>query len=508
MRYLFLIIFIFLNLFLYSQEICNNGKDDDNDGLIDLKDSDCSCYDTVPNQNYFRNASFEDHLCPVGYPYEFYRVPFWGDGYNNGNAVAYYNMNCEFKYYDDFGRKPLKPPLPLPDGDGYIGISNGGDDGFGEKVYAAACLVNPLQAGVKYSFECFIGFSPDDENNAFFKSPAEIGIYGHPDCSAYPFAFVAASGCPLNANNGWVELGTLHVNGKASWVKARIDFEPPVNINAFLLGPDCINHGLGHETFFYADKLSLSEEKNFAFKTITIENNNCAEGIKLKAPPAVNATYQWYKDSIAVVGATDSFYTVPNKPGASSNYNVRLVFPNTCIVSSPFLINLSDIASLNIGKDTTLCTGEKLLLKANVKNVQYLWQNGSTDSNFSVQQPGRYMVKVTNADNCSFSDTIDVKFKQCTDCAIEIPTAFTPNNDGKNDVFKVLTSCFLINKFDLQVYNRWGQKIFETKEVTQGWEGNIKDKPLDSGTYIYQLQYKKSGTNTIVRKSGTVVLIR
>jgi len=512
MKYIIVILFTLFYYISCAQEICSNGKDDDNDDLIDLKDPECACKDSLPTFSYLHNASFEDNPFCQNVPAGGLKyIPYWGGGTLYG--PDFYNLNCELKFFDDFGQYPSKPPLPLPAGSGYIGLTNNGDIDKGSKGYAATCLENPLLSGLKYSFECYIGFSPDDTNKAFFKSPVDLTLFGNPDCLAYPFTTYISRGCPLvidpvNPNHDWVQLGTLKVFGKGKWVKARIDFVPPTNIKAFLVGTDCTNRGNGFQSYFYADNFSLSEEKNFAFKTITVENNNCAEGIKLKAPPGVNATYQWYKDSIAVVGATDSFYTVPNKPGASGYYNVRLVFPNACIVSSPFLINLSDIASLNLGKDTTLCIGEKLLLKANVKNVQYQWQNNTTDSNFLVQQPGKYAVKVTNANNCSFSDTINVQYKQCTDCAIEVPTAFTPNGDGKNDVFKVLTSCLLIDKFDLQVYNRWGQKIFETKEVTAGWEGNIKDRSLDSGTYIYQLQYKKYGTNNIVRRSGTVVLIK
>ena len=511
MRYLIIILFITSNYLSSAQEICNNGIDDDHNGLIDLQDAACACKDSLPPLSYLRNASFEDNpSCPEipggGLNY----IPYWGGGtYYYG--PDFYNLKCEFKYYyTNLG--VFKPPLPLPAGSGYIGLTNNGDFEKGSKGYAATCLENPLLSGLKYSFECYIGFSPDDTDETFFKSPVDLTLFGNPDCLAYPFTTLISRGCPLNIdlvnpNHNWVQLGTLKVFGKGNWVKARIDFTAPANIKAFLVGTNCFNYGSGYQSYFYADDFSLSEEKNFYFKTITVKNN-CTGGIQLKAPPGVNARYQWYIDSIAIVGATDSFYTVPNQPNASGSYNVRLVFPNACIVSSPALINLSDINSLNIGKDTTLCSGEKLLLRSNVKNVQYQWQDRSADSTYLVQQSGNYVLKVTNESNCSFSDTINVKFKQCSDCAIEIPSAFTPNGDGKNDVFKVLTSCLLVNEFNLQVYNRWGQKIFETKEVTQGWEGNIKDKPLDSGTYIYQLQYKKYGTNTIVRKSGTVVLIR
>lgn len=227
----------------------------------------------------------------------------------------------------------------------------------------------------------------------------------------------------------------------------------------------------------------------------------------MNAPPAVNATYQWYKDSIAIIGATGSMYTVP-RTASSGSYNVRLLFADNCIVSSPVNFNPDAFNALTLGKDTTLCVGEKLVLQANVPNVQYLWQDASKSPTYTVNQAGNYSLTVIDNYGCSSSTSIRVDFKQCTNCPIELPNAFTPNGDGRNDVFKVLTPCSLIDNFYLGIYNRWGQKIFETKEVTVGWDGMLKGQLLALGTYLYSLQYKKYGTYTIVQKRGTFTLLR
>ncbi len=120
MRYFLVILFILFNHISFTQEICNNGKDDDNDGLIDLKDPDCACKDSLPPLTYLHNASFEDNpFCqdvPAG---GLNYIPYWSGGTVYG--PDFYNLNCELKFIDDFGRSPSKPPLPLPDGNGYIG---------------------------------------------------------------------------------------------------------------------------------------------------------------------------------------------------------------------------------------------------------------------------------------------------------------------------------------------------------------------------------------------------
>lgn len=495
-----------------AQEICNNGKDDDNDGLVDLKDPDCSCKDSLPGLNYLDNPSFEDYVtCPtdpsfglglLGFPYWFSEP--------RGAVVPYYNLDCPNKYFLLTNTDTFPPPYPLPDGKGYILLSNYGDNGYGNKYYAGACLKNTLRANKKYTFEGYIGFSPNDKLNRIF-SPYKLILFGNPDCTASRYTNDISRGCPLiidpsKPNYEWEQLGSITVYGKGNWVKVRIDFVPSADIKVLLVGPDCVNYGGDFRSYCYADNFSLSEAENFAFKTITVAND-CLGGIQLTAPPAVNVTYQWYKDSIAIIGATNPKYTVLPMSSAGS-YNVRLLFPNTCIVSSPVHIDPGVLKVVTLGNDTTLCAGEKLILQANPPSLKYVWQDGSTSSSYTIKQAGTYSLTVTDNYGCINTSNIKVNFKQCTDCPIEMPSAFTPNGDGKNDVFKVLTTCSLIYNFYLGIYNKGGQKIFETKDVTVYWDGTWKKQSLPLGSYIYVLQYKKYGTPNIVHKKGTITLLR
>ncbi len=507
--------FLLITVFAASgkaQEKCNNAIDDDNDGLIDLKDPECSCKDSLPVLNYFRNASFEDYItCPTetlnnGLDLQ---VPYWFTEPLSA-TVPYYNLDCPYKYYQGY-TDTFPPPYPIPDGKGYILLSNYGDIESGNKYYAATCLQNVLQANKKYSFECYIGFSPYDTFNLYFESPYKLTLFGNPDCAVSQYTNFISHGCPLiidptKPDYKWEQLGSATVYGRGDWVKVRIDFIPTKDIKVLLIGPDCVNLGDGSSAYCYADNFSLSEEENFAFKTITV-SNDCSGGIQLKAPPAANATYQWYKDSIPIIGATTSIYAVPGTASAGS-YNVRLQLTNTCIISSPVLINPDVFRALTLGNDTTLCAGEKLMLQSNAPGLKYVWQDGSTSSTFMVDQPGIYSLTATDNYDCSSSTSIKVDFKQCTDCPVELPSAFTPNGDGKNDVFKVLTPCSLINNFYLGIYNRWGQKIFETTHIAKGWNRILKEELSPIGTYVYLLRYKKYGTPNIVHRSGTITLLR
>ncbi len=107
-----------------------------------------------------------------------------------------------------------------------------------------------------------------------------------------------------------------------------------------------------------------------------------------------------------------------------------------------------------LGVDAEICTGDSLVLYPGLFS-SYVWQDASTTSHFTVKQPGLYFVTVTNG--CGSQKTgISITGR---DCNINFPTAFTPNGDGKNDLFKILNA-HALQDYSLVIYNRWGEKGF------------------------------------------------
>lgn len=167
-------------------------------------------------------------------------------------------------------------------------------------------------------------------------------------------------------------------------------------------------------------------------------------------------------------------------------------------------------ALFSLGKDTTLCYGETLILNATMPYSNYHWQDGSTNPTFSVDKEGVY--SVTIIDSCSIiKDTIKINYKNCNDnnssnCKIELPNAFTPNNDGKNDEFPPRYNCNF-SEYVIKIYNRWGQIAFQSNNSKNVWNGTYKGALQPTGIYIFLLSYKlDSGRKKF--KSGTVTLIR
>ena len=87
-----------------------------------------------------------------------------------------------------------------------------------------------------------------------------------------------------------------------------------------------------------------------------------------------------------------------------------------------------------------------------------------------------------------------------------MPNAFTPNGDRLNDVYKIPS--FNFNRLiQFTIYNRWGRIVFQTRDITKGWDGTINNIPQETGTYVYYLQME-SITGKKINEKGTLTLIR
>ncbi|MFN7116091.1 MAG: gliding motility-associated C-terminal domain-containing protein [Saprospiraceae bacterium] len=94
-------------------------------------------------------------------------------------------------------------------------------------------------------------------------------------------------------------------------------------------------------------------------------------------------------------------------------------------------------------------------------------------------------------------------------CDIYVPNAFSPNDDGVNDLFQAHVGC-TVTAFDFRVFNRWGQMVYSTVNQEDGWDGTLKGEPMLSAVYVYVLQisYEQEGEVKSEVKTGDVALIR
>jgi gliding motility-associated-like protein len=135
----------------------------------------------------------------------------------------------------------------------------------------------------------------------------------------------------------------------------------------------------------------------------------------------------------------------------------------------------------------------------------YLWSTGESQSQVIITSPGRYWLEVTDVNNCTGRDTITVYPKECIS-GVYIPTAFTPNGDGKNDYFRARIYGKTV-LFKLQVFNRFGQIVFETTDPYKSWDGLIKGESYSATVFVWQCSYQLENQKP-VHKKGMVTLIR
>ncbi len=138
----------------------------------------------------------------------------------------------------------------------------------------------------------------------------------------------------------------------------------------------------------------------------------------------------------------------------------------------------------------------------------YFWNGLSTGKGprMSNLPKGDYKVTVTDRFGCTGDVTAEVKENFC--CAIGVPNAFTPNNDGLNDEFKAVINR-PIPKFEMSVFNRWGRRVFYSPSATKGWDGNTDGgTPMDGGVYFYRIRYTCEMGNQEKVYQGDLTLIR
>ncbi len=170
----------------------------------------------------------------------------------------------------------------------------------------------------------------------------------------------------------------------------------------------------------------------------------------------------------------------------AGTYEVSALSMEGCNVKDTVEIkNIKNILPVNLGQDTTICLSKEISFNLNIDNESVLWSNGSQDKNISISNPGSYSVKVYN--KCfQVSDTIFIKTKDCS--SVFIPNVFTPNGDGVNDSFNIVTPDQ--RSMGIKIYSRWGNLIFSDDKYSGAWLA----ENLSDGIYFYIIsdtEYKK-----------------
>jgi len=239
----------------------------------------------------------------------------------------------------------------------------------------------------------------------------------------------------------------------------------------------------------------------------------CPEDTATLIATAPGGTYSWYDSSSGgnLIFTGDTLI-LPNLNNDTIFYLETII--NGCISPrSTITVTIAPTINVNIIADKTyLFLGEStgLIAYSGLPNTTYSWTPPNGLSCIVCSNPtatpdasGWYYVTATNPSGCTSLDSIYIEVDPTAN--IYVPNIFSPNEDGNNDIYLVRGKG--IETFYLAIYNRWGQKVFESNDMTQGWDGTKGGKMLNQGVFVYKLNIiMKNGEEH--QKSGNITLVR
>lgn len=245
---------------------------------------------------------------------------------------------------------------------------------------------------------------------------------------------------------------------------------------------------------------------NCQFKVVSAyKANDSVCGYKMKFDNNSNNATSYFWDFGDTTNNSDTSslqspeYTYPD----AGEYKVKLIgCDGNCCDSSIGTVTILEPLSISLGDDTTICEPSfSYVIDAKDTTATYLWSTGDTTRSITVTQPGSYWVKASRCNDVYDTLTISpVVFDDFT-----LPNAFSPNGDGYNDSFPMIDG--RLDKYTMLIYNRWGEKMFETEQSEQ-WDGTFRNENLPPGVYFVLLRYKDCRSPKEYEYKGSVTLFR
>jgi gliding motility-associated-like protein len=220
-------------------------------------------------------------------------------------------------------------------------------------------------------------------------------------------------------------------------------------------------------------------------------------------------TYRWSPN----YGLSDSTiinpYALVYTP---TEYKLYSTSAQGCVDTDIVRINVGSGAVLNVGEDVTLYPGEsvELFANGNCSNFEWIPNYHLTANNIKnpIANPPvttQYIVKGTTENDCKISDSITIRISE--ESVLDLPNAFSPGSGTSiNDELKIIKRG-IVNLNFFRIYNRWGELVFETKQIEKGWNGQFKGKAQPMGVYVYTIDAVTS-TGKRFYKQGNITLIR
>ena len=320
-----------------------------------------------------------------------------------------------------------------------------------------------------------------------------------------------------------MKLGETSVSGGEGnkWVRSFIDIAPDQDIHAIALGPDCEPVSSANIIYYYLDNLLLIDLASFDL-LITDLSHPCDQAFMLSVNENQDFEYQWYLSGITLAGETSAELKRNYGEGA---YQVRIISGSSCRVSSSYNYIIPSFTSADTA---IICQGESYVFgTTELRNAGFyidtLQTQNSCDSiitlhldvigeqydtiaviiapgetfeigNNNYREESEYLISTPSSLGC---DSIFIF--RLSHFSVFIPNIFSPNKDGVNDIFRLSGSLDEVISFDMSIYNRWGNLVYQGLE----WDGTNASPDV----FVYAIQASfVSGASHIYQ--GSITLVR
>jgi gliding motility-associated-like protein len=216
----------------------------------------------------------------------------------------------------------------------------------------------------------------------------------------------------------------------------------------------------------------------------------------------------------------ESMFNNPNRlsqtffPGESMTVQVVINSEGCAADTQSINIVVNSLPTVDLGPNRTVLLGEYVTLNANTTGniAEYYWSpNDSLDCSdcdnisFNAWGSNTYNVFVTDVNGCTAEDDVSVKVLTTCEQDIFVPNSFSPNNDKSNDVLYVRSHSFEQIKV-FRIFDRWGNLVFETSDIEQGWNGIYHNSMVDPGVFVYYLEGTCPNGGDVFLKGNVTVL--
>ena len=446
------------------------------------------------------NSSFEVYEnCPDTSSQIYYATP-WFSLKDHKGSPDYLNA-CNTKSSQTVP-SALYGPQKAHKGEAYIGLITYYDQRE-VREYAVVKLKESLTAGKTYNVGLFASYA-----DAFKYGTDQIGIY--------------LSNTLPEGNNDWSALNQVQPQISSPQGKIMKNMRKWGRISGSYIAEGgevyLIIGNFSNDTDIKTKKVNPSGMAWAYYFIDDVFVKPIIKDLKLDAPDRIclgekatlSATgadrYTWIENSNpeVILSKTPSLAIAPEETTTYTLKAESMINGFTVNKEISFTINVDEPVVINLGPDRGLCIGSEIELDPGIGDLKVTWQDNSRNNTYLVESEGIYSATYTNA--CGTSKDNVILINENCNCDVFIPNAFTPNDDGANDVFLTSIPDCEISDYRLEVYSQHGEKLFKSKSITEGWDGTFEATKMPAGIYVYKLSYQKEGEGRDTKVGGTIKL--